>query len=1025
MSCVEMACIEKDCAEKGCTAAERDEPPVANAATRLRHPAAPSPMKPSRAGWTRLLSPVLATLIVLLAALAGASPASAKRHALVVGISKYDEKSGLERLKAPIHDAKAIKETLEKLKARFETTVLTDADIPDKAAFDVALGQFTDRIGPGDEVLFYFSGHGNFVPGKGNLFLLPNAKNEAAYIKGLSVPEARALDTAERKTEKYQEWLSSVAVHEKDIEEAIAQRKPNVTIVIADACRTSLKGTKGATLDIAGIRMPQHTARGTFRLYSAGVGQFSLDSIEPIFRVEPAQAASATPTPNKTKSDDDKKGSKPTNSLFTKILLSDLATPGLEFTVMAANVRNQVRRHADKLGHVQIPDYSGAPDNNEFYFSPLDQGDLQEVCTNAGVELERLRLAVAAGSIGRDVLVAKRFELAPCGGVVAAQLELLLRMEAQGALAVQSKTDSGGATPADPNDPSQLCEVRASSPFDPNRTMGLPTDLLQQLSLSALSDEGNAAEIKAKLVSIKDTCEQALQERPKVARFSYLTGRVYQTLASISGGLDQLQALASASAYFQQAADLGYAAAFNDLALLHKAGDYYAVTNGSATRLPPDRAKALELLRRGASLNHVVAQYNLGMAHLNGDLSIDLSGSTGVDSIHFRKAEAFRYLSQAAERGFVPALIETAKLLHDGKGITANPPRAIELLEIAASRGSWEAMYWIGFIYHRGYGYDPARAVVWYARAAESGDARAQQQLATMLTDGTGLPAPQREAAGRYWRLAADAGLRRAQFELAMRIKKGEIPFRPVMDGPPDGGALEIRTLLSSAFLRHDPQAGLELGRLFRTGFPVDRPSRAIPKSNEAAALMFWRTIDAVRTAEPNSVEADPKTEVWAAFELMKIYDEEVAANSGLSRSISQDQINQLRADYGDGSQYMHIRAEAIGTLNCGEPRDEIRNRLGNDSWVLVWNWKRSEPPTQKQFDWLERRYKCRELELKIAEDANKKPPADDVIGFTKKTREKVAELQKSALSETGKVGAKAKTFVDRMVELVEGKPKK
>ena len=48
-------------------------------------------------------------------------------------------------------------------------------------------------------------------------------------------------------------------------------------------------------------------------------------------------------------------------------------------------------------------------------------------------------------------------------------------------------------------------------------------------------------------------------------------------------------------------------------------------------------------------------------------------------------ATAFKYLSAAAERSYIPAMIETAKLLHNGRGVVeGNPKRAIELLEVAA-----------------------------------------------------------------------------------------------------------------------------------------------------------------------------------------------------------------------------------------------------------------------------------------------------------------------------------------------------
>ncbi|MEZ5844385.1 MAG: caspase family protein [Hyphomicrobiaceae bacterium] len=973
------------------------------------------------------------TVVVVLALLAavaqGATPAFAgKRLALIVGIADYDKKSGLQDLKSPRHDAAALKDVLEKLPERFEVTVATDTDIRSKADFDRVLATFVSSIQPGDEVLFYFSGHGNTTTGKGNLFLLPDARSEASFIKNLSNDEARELDSVEKKAKRYHDWLSDVAIVEADVEKAIAARKPKVIVIIADACRIIVKGTKGASIEVSGVRLPQHTARGTYRLYSASAGQYSLDSSEPISTTASAVAGAASKSRSSRRSrrsndedeeDDDeddkaaRKGSKePTNSLFTKILVNELAVPGLEFSIMAAKVRVAVKSHADKLARIQIPDFSFDPESGEYYFvSPGASSGLSEVCRGADLELERLRQAIAAGSIGRQQILDKQYELARCGPRVADQIEILLAMEAQGASALT--TGEGAAVRFDPNDPAQACEANASSPFDPNRSRLFNGDILRKTSLATISGELDRTRALDALNAIRGACENALQARPKVARYSFLTGRVYQTLATVSKGLEKQAALAAASAYFQQATDLGYPAAFNELALLYKQGEYYRVQNGRAERRPVDRSKAAELFERGAGLNHVVALYNLGMAYKTGDLGIAVTDQNNLDSAERRHALAFRYLSQAAERGFVPALIQSALLLHDGKGVPANPVRAIELLEIAASRGSFEAMYWIGEIYRRGAVRvrDPQRAIVWHARAAESGDARSQETLAEMLTEGTGLPAPQREAAGRYWRLAADAGRPNAQIKLADLLRQSVIPFRPVVDGAPDGGALEIRTLYVSAFVRGNPRAGLELARLFRTGFPKDRPAKAIPKDPSIAVRLLWETIEKVRQADPASVAADPKSAALAAFELMDIH-KEASSGGAPQHLITEDQIRQLRSDYGDGTVQHWIRASALGEVNCG------KLDISASSWVLVWNWQRKEPPTDQQLDWIERRFDCKGEVEKLARESNRKVPKDDDIGFTRKLRNRIATQQRDALKDFEKNGAKAKSFVDRMIAL-------
>ncbi|NJO56290.1 MAG: hypothetical protein HC834_08045 [Rhodospirillales bacterium] len=642
----------------------------------------------------------LAVALIVWMAASSSDALAVKRHAFVVGISKYAKDSGLPRLQAPVHDAEALRDVLQGLRKRFEVTLVTDKEAPNKAAFQTLFNQFLERVAPGDEVLFYFSGHGNYVEGPdknkhtGNLYLLPDAKSEAGFLKGLSNAELRELETTARQSQRYQEWLSTVALVEADIETAIQARRPDVVLMIADACRSLTTGTKGAVVTtIGGVRLPQNNPRGTYRLYSASVGQISLDAPEPVSQVARNPSGSTLKTARTDDDDDDgdgdgkrKKG--PTNSLFTKALLAELTVPDLQFEVMAAQVKVTVRTQAGRLGFVQIPDFTGNPGNTGYIFAPADLDDqLAEVCRSADAEIARLRAALTAGSLGRSALLRHRYELSRCGLQIARELDALVRLEAQGAGGVTGTTDSR-TPPLDPNDPTQLCEVQASSPHDADTPRKVEVDVLREISIRTLSNELSRADALAKLQTIQAACEKLLNDRPLVARFNYLAGRVHQTIASATEGIEQQNALAIASAYFQRAADRGYGAAFNDLAMLHKDGQFYAVSGGTAQRMPANRDMALELLKRGASLRHPVAQYNLGMAFLNGDLGaqLDTDGRT-IETAAARYAKAFEHLAAAAERGFLPALIETARLHFWGNGVPENEARAFELLEIAASRG--------------------------------------------------------------------------------------------------------------------------------------------------------------------------------------------------------------------------------------------------------------------------------------------------------------------------------------------------
>jgi TPR repeat protein len=938
-----------------------------------------------------------------------------QRHALVIGVSDYGKDSGLASLRAPVHDAEMVKAALENLRNSFNVEILTNDKVKDKQAFERALDQFLERVESEDEVVFYFSGHGYSIPeqitGKGrsgNHFLLPSAKSQEVFLRGLPTFEQRALDTGEKKERAYRDWIASVALSETEIEERIHAKAPKVLVIIADSCRSLISGaTKGANV-VTGVTLPRHQSTGTFRLYSASSGQISLDSPDPIESIGTDKAPIPASKPGAKKETR-------TNSLFTRALLGELNEPGLEISVLAAKVKVAVRSQARKQNGEQIPDFTEGDNSTEFYFAPADfQTELASRCNTAKAELAQLRYGVGLGSIGRDVLQEKYAYLSRCGAEFKEELKRLMRIEAQGVGALESvaaPSKQGAATAqqeqVDPGDPIRFCDVNGSSPLDPDRPQGVAGYDLQRIALAVNSGEIGQEAGEKSLREIADACEKAVTQRRLVARYQFNAARAFYGLATITSGIARSTNLARASHYYQSAADAGYAAAYNNLALMHQNGEYFVVEGISAAPQPVDREKAAELLIRGAELNHVVAQYNLGMAYKSGDLGLQVTHEQN------RLALAFQYLGPASERGYVPAMVEAAKALHDGHGIPENPRRAIELLEIAASRGSWEAMYWLGRVYQFPKAYDESRAIIWHARAAESGDTRSQEILARTLTKGEGVPAPQREAAGRYWRLAADAGSETAQMELANLLRDGKIPFRPAVQSGPDSGAIEIRGLYLSGFARGNPEAGFELAKLYRAGFPKGARAGAIPRDADRAVALLWETINKVKQADRDTLSAYPVTEYRAGFELLSIYDSGEAKRPDGTPALTDDQVAQLRTDYGDGSKALWIRVNAIAPVRCGE------SALANNPWVLVWDWSREEPPTEAQFQWWERNFNCKEEERERAKKAKRKEPKPEDVGFTKQLRDIILREYKAARADAAKKAGAAKTFRDRMADLV------
>ena len=935
-----------------------------------------------------------------------------ERHAFVVGVADYPAKNGISRLTSPAYDAQEMKNKLELPGVDFVVDVRTNGEVLDKEKFFAALNQFLVRVNPGDEVLFYFSGHGYSETEAGNFFLLPSAKSESAYLRSLPKTEVRAFKTKAEKHKKYTQWLKTVAVSEREIEDLIyAKANPETLIIIADACRNLLAGRKGVE-EVTGIALPQQNSNGTFRLYSASLGQLSYDSLEKIKITKRAKR-----TKKKKKGKRGKKRSKVTTSLFTSILLSELAVPRQEINIMVAKIKIEVREQALKQGGNQVPDFSDDIDSTNFYFwRGEDSVDYVARCQTADAELAQLQYGVRSGSISPLYLERQKIELAPCGTLYASRVETLIRLQKQGAGALSTKRLFAAAPSPGLSTPDILCDHYAASPLDSNRPQNVSGVEIHQIAIGGLAGGKERDKAISEIRQAINYCVDAVKIRSRVARFKYNLARANYALSSLTQGDERVNALKIAAEQNQQAVNLGYAAAYNSLALLHQKGEFYTTDKNGKTHHRSNRTKARELLKRGADRGHILAHYNLGLAYKNGDLG--LANKTLILGKKAGLGAAFQHFSKAAEAGFVPAIIETALAFRYGDGIDANTSRAIKMLKLASSRGSWEAMYLLGQIYYNDLGSrtDKYEAIIWYARAAEAGDIRSQAKVADMLTSGEGLPAPQSEPAGRYWRLAADGGDKQAQMMLADLLVSGKIPFRPKLDGPPDGGAQEIKDLYSAAFARGNPQAGLKLARLYRTGFPRQTGSKAIPVSSETAIKLFWQTIEQVRSAAPHTVTANPQYEILAAHDLIVMQDKNEARRRDGTPALTEDEIALLRLQYGDPSERFYILTSAIsrrGGINCGTT---------NKFWVLVWNWEQDEPPTSRQFDWFERKNNCREKILKIRWDAYKllsdkrkkrkgKPKLKDgTWGVTKRVRDVVAKQYKASKRKKNKV-----TFAERM----------
>ncbi len=124
-----------------------------------------------------------------------------KYHALIIGVQNY---TSYDPLKTPISDARAIADVL-KQRYGFQTTTLLDADF---SSIVGGIVQLSTRIGPDDNVLIYFAGHG--------------VLNDAQ--RGFWLP----LDARQKER--------SPALPTETLAEFLAMFKARSVLVIADSC---------------------------------------------------------------------------------------------------------------------------------------------------------------------------------------------------------------------------------------------------------------------------------------------------------------------------------------------------------------------------------------------------------------------------------------------------------------------------------------------------------------------------------------------------------------------------------------------------------------------------------------------------------------------------------------------------------------------------------------------------------------------------------------------------------------------
>ena len=220
---------------------------------------------------------------------------SSTRKALVIGNDSY---SSVTKLANARQDANAVGRSLTEMGFK----VIFKNDLNEKE-MKATLRQFKNDLDGGDEVVFFYAGHGVQI-GSTNYLLPTDIKGESEdQVKDDAIQLQRVLDD-------------------------LNEKKVKLSLAIIDACRDNPFPKAGRNMGTRGLA-PTTAATGQMIIFSAGAGQQALDKLGP--------------------------NDKNPNGLFTRMLLNEMKTPAIRVDNMIREVRRKVVEAAKSVGHDQVP----------------------------------------------------------------------------------------------------------------------------------------------------------------------------------------------------------------------------------------------------------------------------------------------------------------------------------------------------------------------------------------------------------------------------------------------------------------------------------------------------------------------------------------------------------------------------------------------------------------------------------------------------------------------------------------------
>ncbi len=201
-------------------------------------------------------------------------------------------------------------------------------------------------------------------------------------------------------------------------------------------------------------------------------------------------------------------------------------------------------------------------------------------------------------------------------------------------------------------------------------------------------------------------------------------------------------------------------------ALAHQGRVYEQNQMGLASMLvigaDADIPSAVAWFQKAAQHGYAPAQVNLAVLYING---------WGVPQNY---ETALRWLREAVDQRYPAAYFNLGELYFKGAGVHQDYGEAVRLFRLGAEGGNSYAQTNLAYMYDRGMGVprDLTTAAGWYGKAAAAGNPMAESNLADMYERGDGVPRDP-VAAFHLYQQAAAKGHTGAQIQLAYRLAQG------------------------------------------------------------------------------------------------------------------------------------------------------------------------------------------------------------------------------------------------------------